>query len=136
MLDYKSPYFPYLEQQKHEAAILDAGLTEEDLKDDKFKNAYNKYQEILDSDVILALIKVAHHTLYKLQVFLDNIDFSTDVDNEGRPLFKPADVIKSIESIAVGRNSLIALEKEHKSGLAAQGRVRGDNTPGFADTMM
>lgn len=136
MLDYKSPYFPYVEQQKHEAAVLDAGLSDKELQDQTFKNAYNKYEEILNSDVILQLIKVAHRTLYKTQVFLDNLDFNTYVDDSGRPMYKPKDVMQDIESIAKARNNLINLEKEHKSGLAAQGKVRGDNTPGFADIMM
>ena len=62
MLDFKSPYYKYLEQEKHEAALLDSGLTEEDLKNPEFIDAYNKYQEILDSDPILSLIKTAYRT--------------------------------------------------------------------------
>ena len=36
MLDYKSPYFKYAERDKHEAALVDSGLTEKDLQDPLF----------------------------------------------------------------------------------------------------
>ena len=42
MLDFKSPYFQYTEQDKHEAALADSELTENDLKDPLFIAAYQK----------------------------------------------------------------------------------------------
>ena len=52
MLDYKSPYFTFLEQHKHEAALVDSGLSEADLNDPLFVKAINKYKELLDSGII------------------------------------------------------------------------------------
>lgn len=134
MLDFKSVYFMYNEQDKSEAAKIDAGLADEELEDELFLAAYRKYNEIVESDSILSLIKVAHRTLYKTQVFLDSIDF-TETTDDGKPLYKPSDVVKDIESIAKSRNSLISLELDHKKGLGEKSKVRGDNTPGFADMM-
>jgi hypothetical protein len=131
MLDYKSPYFTFLEQHKHEAALADSGLTEDDLTDPTFVKAINKYRELLDSDPILSLIKIAHKTLYKMQVFLDNIDFS-DVDEYGKPIYKPKDVIADIGSIGKMRKDLQTLEIDYKKGLAASDRkVRGDVEIGY-----
>ena len=56
-LDYKSPYFAYLEQDKHYAALVDSGLESEHIKNPQFVAAYNKYKEIQNSDPILSLIK-------------------------------------------------------------------------------
>lgn len=134
MLDYKSPYFQYLEQDKNEASLADSRLTEKETKDEDFINAYNKYQEILDADAILSLIKTAHRTLYKTQVFLDNIDLQ-DVDEMGKPIYKPDQVIKDIGAIGKMRTYLQELEVEYKKGLAAKSKIRGDNTPGFLDGM-
>lgn len=131
MLDYKSPYFTFLEQHKHEAALVDSGLTEDDLLDPLFIKAINKYKELLDSDPILSLIKIAHNTLYKMQVFLDNIDFS-DTDEYGKPIYKPKDVIADIGSIGKMRKDLQTLEIDYKKGLAASDRkVRGDAELGY-----
>ena len=134
VLDYKSPYFQYLEKDKHESALDDSGLKEEDLKDEKFLAAYRKYQEIQESDPILSLIKTAFKTLHKMQVFLDNIDFNLDVDADGRPLYKPKDVINDIKSISECRTQLKELEIMHKKDLAESGeRIRGDAEVGLFD---
>ena len=130
MLDFKSPYYKYLEQEKHEAALLDSGLTEEDLKNPEFIEAFNKYQEILYSDPILSLIKTAYRTLYKTQVFLDSIDF-TEVDDMGKPLYKPKDVMLDISTIGKMREALNELEEKHKNSLSADSNVRGDVELGF-----
>lgn len=133
VLDFKSPYFQYLERDKHNAALEDSGLKEEDLKDETFLAAYHKYQEIQDSDPTLALIKTAYRTLHKMQVHLDNIDFE-EVDQDGKPINKPKDVIADIGAIAKMRDSLKELEIIHKKDLAASGnKVRGDSELGFAD---
>lgn len=129
-LDYKSPYFSYLEQDKHYAALVDSGLESEHIKNPEFIAAYNKYKEIQESDPILSLIKIAHRTLYKTQVFLDSIDY-TELDEMQRPLYKPKSVIEDIGSIAKMRNSLIELEEQHKKRLVAQSKLRGDAEPGF-----
>lgn len=130
MLDFKSPYFRYLEKDKHDAALLDSELTSEDLKNPEFVNAFNKYQEIQEADEILLLIKTAQRTLYKTRVFLDNIDYS-EVDDMGRPIYKPKDVMADIDSISKMRKNLLALEEEHKSSLGQTSNVRGGVELGF-----
>lgn len=112
----------------------DSGLKESDLKDEAFLAAYHKYQELQGADPILSLIKTAYKTLHKMQVFLDNIDFAEDVDADGRPLYKPKDVIADIKSIADVRRELKELEATHKKDLSESGtKVRGDVALGFKD---
>ena len=132
VLDFKSPYFKYLERDKHEAALADSGLIEKDLEDEDFLAAFRKYREIQEEDPILALIKTAYHTLYKMRVHLDSVDFS-DVDADGKPIYKAKDVIADLKSISIARTELAALEQLHKTGLAAQEKTRGDQTPGAFD---
>lgn len=132
-LDFKSPYFQYREAEKHIAALADSGLTEEQVKDEEFLAAFRKYKEIQEADPILSLIKTAYNTLYKLQVFLDNIDFEEDKDGEGRLLYKPKEIMDSISSIAQMRTKLQELETTHKKNLAAESKVRGDSEIGFMD---
>lgn len=133
-LDFKSPYFKYTEQEKHEAALSDSELTEEDIKDEMFLAAFRKYKELQETDPILSLIKTAYNTLHKMQVFLDNIDFSNDVDADGRPLYKPKDVIADIKSIALSRTQLQELEEMHKRDMRESGlKVRGDAEMGWLD---
>ena len=108
-LDFKSPYFKYLEKDKHEAALADSGLEESHL-----------------------LIKTAYHTLYKTQVFLDSIDYS-ERDDTGKPIYKPKDVMNDIATIGNLRTKLQELEILHKTNMAAASRVRGDIQTGFME---
>lgn len=133
VLDFKSPYFQYKEGDKHTAAMGDSGMTEEMLKDEKFLAAFRKYREIQESDPILSLIKTAYNTLFKLQIFLDNVDFEQDVDADGRLLYKPKEIFDSIASIATMRTKLQELEVMHKKNLAAASKVRGDTELGLYD---
>lgn len=134
VLDFKSPYFQYLEKDKHEAALEDSGLTETDLKDPVFLAAFRKYKEIQNADPILSLIKTALKTLQKMQVFFDSIDFFEDVDSEGRPLYKPKDVVNDIKSIKEARIQLIELENLHMKDLSEEGSsVRGNVELGYRD---
>lgn len=132
VLDFKSPYFKYLERDKHEAALMDSGLTEDDLKDEVFLNAYHKYQELQETDPILSLIKTAYKTIFKMQVHLDSIDFS-EVDADGKPIYKPKDVIGDLTSISKIRAELKTLEELHKTDQEAQAKVRGDVSLGLLD---
>ena len=109
-LDFKSPYLKWTEKQRHEAALADSGLNEEHLKDEKFKAAYHKYDQIQNTDPFLELIKTAYKTLRKTKIFLDSIDFNNDIDSEGRPLYKPKDVMADIGMIGKMRVQLDELE--------------------------
>lgn len=132
VLDFKSPYFKYLEREKHEAALADSGLTENDLRDADFVAAYRKYQEMQEADPILALIKTGYHTLYKLRVHLDSIDFS-EVDVDGKPIYKPKDVLGDLAGIAKMRTELQTLEQLHKTEQEAAAAVRGGVELGMLD---
>ena len=84
--------------------------------------------------MMFSFIKTAFKTLHKMQVFLDNIDFNLDVDADGRPLYKPKDVINDIKYISECRTQLKELEIMHKKDLAESGeRIRGDAEVGLFD---
>lgn len=133
MIDWKSPYQQYLEQEKHTAALEDSGLTEDEWNDPDFRAACRKYQEIKDSSRILSLIKTAYRTLEKMRVSLDNIDFE-ERDNNLKPIFKPKDVLADIASIGTMADKLKELELSYKKDLlTTTSKNRGDVEEGFDD---
>lgn len=133
MLDWKSPYQQYLESEKHEAAMKDSGLTDEEWNDPDFRAACRKYQEIIDSSRILSLIKTAYRTLEKMRVSLDNVDFE-ERDNNQKPIFKPKDVLADIASIGTMADKLKELEISYRKGLiTTASKNRGDVEEGFDD---
>lgn len=133
MLDFKSPYLEYLEQDRHEASLSDSGLTQEDWEDSDFRAACRKYMEIKDSSRILSLIKTAYRTLEKMRVFLDNIDF-TETDGNGKYLNDPKKILESINQIGKMRNYLKELEIDYKKDQSSSNtRYRGDVELGLDD---
>lgn len=133
MLDFKSPYLEYIEQDRHEASLQDSGLTEEEWNDPDFRAACRKYIEIKDSSRILSLIKTAFRTLEKMRVFLDGIDF-TDVDGNGKYLNDPKKILESISQIGKMNDYLKELEinyKKDQSSVAT--KFRGDAEIGLDD---
>ena len=133
MIDWKSPYQQYLEQERHLAALEDSGLTDDEWNDPDFRAACRKYQEIKDSSWILSLIKTAYRTLEKMRVSLDNIDFE-ERDNNLKPIFKPKDVLADIASIGTMADKLKELELSYKKDLlTTTSKNRGDVEEGFDD---
>lgn len=133
MIDWKSPYQQYLEQERHLAALEDSGLTNDEWNDPDFRAACRKYQEIKDSSRILSLIKTAYRTLEKMRVSLDNIDFE-ERDNNLKPIFKPKDVLADIASIGTMADKLKELELSYKKDLlTTTSKNRGDVEEGFDD---
>lgn len=133
MLDFKSPYLEYIEQDRHEAAMADSGLTEEEWEDSDFRAACRKYMEIKDSSRILSLIKTAFRTLEKMRVFYDTIDFA-DVDGNGKYLNDPKKILEGIGQIGKMNDYLKELEinyKKDQSSVAT--KFRGDAEIGLDD---
>ncbi len=130
--DFKSPYWNYLEEDKHNKALIDSELTEKEFNDPLFQAALKKYREIIDSDRILSLIKTTNGVLWKTQVYLESVDFS-DVDENGKPIVSPKQVMENLPMIAKMRDHLQELEVKHKQGLAEKEKIRGDNSPGMMD---
>lgn len=133
MLDFKSPYLEYIEQERHEQAMKDSELTNEEWEDPDFRVACRKYMEIKDSSRILSLIKTAFRTLEKMRVFLDNIEF-TDMDGNGKYLNDPKKVLESIGQIKKMNDYLRELEDDYKKDQESTNtRYRGDVEIGLDD---
>lgn len=133
-VDWKSPYQQYLEMEKHNAAIEDSGLTNEEWQDPVFRAAVRKYIEIKDSSRILSLIKTAHRTLEKMRVFLDNIDLDERDPMTNKPIWKGKDILDNIGSIGIMTDRLHDLEEKYKKDLLENSKsLRGDREIAYDD---
>ena len=133
MLDFKSPYLEYIEQDRHEASMSDSGLSEDEWNDPDFRAACRKYIEIKDSSRILSLIKTAFRTLEKMRLFFYTIEF-TDVDGNGKYLNDPKKILESIGQIGKMNDYLKELEINYKKDqMASSTKFRGDAEIGLDD---
>lgn len=132
--DFKSPYFQYLEMEKHKAALEDSGLTEEEFNDPDFRAAVKKYLEIINSSRKLTLIKTAYRTLEKLRVWLDELDVDERDPATYKPIFKPKEIMDAISAISPMFDKLKELELAHqKDLLESKKSLRGDREVAYDD---
>ncbi len=133
-LDFKSPYFEFLEQERHKSALEDSGLSKEEFDDPDFRAACRKYIEIKDSSRILTLIKTAHRTLEKTRIFLDSVDLGERDITTNKYINDPKKILDTIGQIGTLRQKLIELEDAYKKDLSeSKSKLRGDNERGFMD---
>lgn len=131
--DWKSPYFQFLEQDKHNEAIKDSGLTKEEFNDSLFKIACQKYDELQNSSLDIKLLKAAMIAVEKQIFYLENVDLQERDDVTGKPIFKSKDLIAEIKGCKDLISSLRELEVQVKKGLETESTVRGNTELGMFD---
>lgn len=129
-IDWKSLYAGFSNQERHEAALKDAKITEEEWNDPVFRAACRKYVSIQDSNRYVRLLQTAEEVTDKIIDFFNNIDLTRE-DNQGKPLIKVSDVQKAMENAAKQIETLKQIESLVKKELTEQSQIRGGATEGF-----
>lgn len=129
-IDWKSLYSNYSNQEKHEAALKDSGLTEKEFNDPIFREACRKYVAIQDSNRYVRLLQAAQEVTDKIIDYFNNIDL-TSTDDQGKPLIKITDIQKAMDQSVKQIESLKMIESLVKKELAEQSTIRGGAIEGF-----
>ena len=128
---WRSPYADYEEQVRHQEALRDANLTEEEFNDPDFRAACRKYRALQDSNRSIRLLEAAHTTADNLMDYFNNIvDFGLRKE-DGTPIYKTKDVIAEISSLHKVHEELTILEAQVKKELQESSYVRGGAVDGF-----
>lgn len=133
MCDWGSPYSDYAERERHEEAIKDAGLTEEEWNDPVFRAACRKYRELQDSSRSLKLIKSAQGVVDKITDYFDTLDIQERDAVTGKPIFKTKDIMAELSNVSTVVEQLATLEILYKKEQEAASGLMGDVTTGFMD---
>ena len=108
-LDWESQYFNIPEQDRHEAALNDASLTEEEFNDSDFRDACKRYEEIQNSNISIRLLKSAMKSVETVIYYLDHVDVNERNPIDGKRIFKTKDLIieiKGCKDLIVGIQEL------------------------------
>lgn len=131
-IDWRSPYNQFTNQEKHEEALRDSGLTEAQFDDEIFRAACRKYQELQEKSIIGSLLQSQYNTIQKMKIHYDNLDLE-QTDSEGRPIYKPKDILAEIAATAKAIDGIRALEEQWKKEQEVEASLRGDAEAGFLD---
>ena len=129
-IDWKSPYSGFSNQEKHEASLSDAELTEEEWNDPTFRAACRKYVSLQDSNRYVRLLQASQQVTDKIIDYFQNIDFDA-TDEQGKPLVKVADIQKAMDQSVKQIESLKQIEALVKKELTEQSQIRGGAVEGF-----
>ena len=122
--DWESPYFQYPEQERHEEALKDSGLTEAEFNDLTFRCACQKYQEIQESSLDIKMLKAAMSAVDKQIFYLENVDLQERDPVTGKPIFKSKDLIAEIKGCKDLISTLRELQVQVKRGLEVENNLR------------
>ena len=130
-IDWKSQYSQYSEQERHEEALSDSGITESEFNDPNFREACRKYRALQDSNKSIRLLEAAKKAADQFIDYFETIIDLNERDNNGKPVFSAEKVMKEMSTLHKVHEELITLEDQVKKELTEQSTVRAGATDGF-----
>lgn len=130
-IDWNSIYKDYLEQDKHEEALKDSKLTEDEFNDPAFREACRKYRSIQDSTRIIRMLKSAQHACDRLSIYFDTVNPTERDELTGKPIYKAKDIMAEVQQISKVNDELITLEGQVKKEISEKSSIRAGATEGF-----
>lgn len=129
-ISWKSPYANYSEQERHQAALKDGEITEEEWEDPTFRAACRKYKALQESNRYVRLLQAAELVTDRIIDYFNNLNLN-ETDDQGKPLIKIADIQKAMENSAKQIETLNQLEALVKKEITEQTQIRGGAVEGF-----
>lgn len=123
-LDWKSPYSQYTELERHEEALRDSGLTEEEFNDPVFREACRKYRTLQESNLSVRMLNAAK---LGAQQFIDYFTIIADLnerDVNGKPVFDAKKHFETMSKMHDLHEELTSLENLVKKELTETSTLR------------
>lgn len=130
-IDWKSPYSQYLEQERHEEALNDSGLTEKEFNDPIFRDACRKYKALQNSNKSIQLLNAAKTATDKFIEYFENIVDLNDRDQNGKPIYTAEKVMKEVAQLSKVHEQLKILEAQVKQEMEISSGTRAGVQKGF-----
>lgn len=130
-LDWQSVYADYPEQERHQEAIKDSGLTETEFNDPTFRAACRKYRALQEETRSIKMLKAAQNTVDKFIDYFNNIDPEERDLQTGKPIFKVKDIMAEISNLDKVHQELLILEGQVKKEIAETSSIRGGAVDGY-----
>mgnify|MGYP003371721324 CR=1 FL=1 len=130
-LDWLSPYSDYAEQERHQEALKDSGLTEAEFDDPIFRAACRKYRALQDETRSIKMLKAAQNTVDKFIDYFNNIDPEERDLQTGRPIYKVKDIMAEISSLSKVNGELKDLEGQVMKEKSEESALRAGAKEGF-----
>lgn len=133
-IDWQSIYSDYMEQDRHNEALRDSGLTEEQFNDPDFRAACRKYRELQESNRSIRMLRAAQMTVDRFVNYFTNVDPEERDVETNKPIYKVKDIMAEMSNLSKVNEELKILESQCKKDLAESSQLRGGVSDGFIPT--
>lgn len=130
-LDWKSPYSDYPEQERHQEALKDSNISEEEFNNPEFRAACRKYRELQESNRSIKLLKAAQNMVDKFIDYFNNVDVEERDIQTGKPIYKVKDTMSEVSNLDKVHDELIALENKVKKEISNTSSIRAGAKEGY-----
>lgn len=130
-IDWGSFYCQDPEQVRHQSALKDSGLTEEEFADPVFRAACRKYRQIQESNLAIKSLAAARVTISKFIDYFNTLDPQERDEQTGKPIYKVKDVMTEVSSLSKVLEELKTLEGIAKKEMQEQSQIRAGASDGF-----
>lgn len=130
-ISWKSPYNQYSEQERHEEALNDSGLSDSEFNDPSFREACRKYKSLQESNKSIKLLQAAKTAADQFIEYFTTIVDLNERDQNGKPIFQAEKVMKEMAMLNKVHEELVTLEKQVKQETTEQSSIRGGAIDGF-----
>lgn len=129
-IDWQSVYADYPAQERHQEALRDAQLTDEEWEDPVFRAACRKYQALQESNRSIQMLHSAQNVIDKIKLYFDNIDLE-ERDDKGKPIYKVKDVQVELAKSDEILEALHRLEDRVKKEIIETSSIRAGAVDGY-----
>ena len=133
-IDWNSPYSKYSEQERHEEALRDGGLTLEEFDDEVFRCACRKYKLIQETSKIGKLLQSQKNMVDRMTIYFDTLDFDERDPLTNKPIYKMKDVLDEMSKTGKALENIEILEESYKKEQEKESSLRGGRIGGRFDS--
>ena len=128
---WKSVYSEYDEQERHQEALKDAEMTDEEFNNPEFRAACRKFRQIQESRLSVRLLSAAQEMTNKFIEYFKTVDPLERDETTNKPVYKAGDIMKEISNLGKMLDELVDLEKRVKKDMAEKSTIRAGAIEGF-----
>lgn len=125
-ISWDSVYSDYTEQERHQEALKDSNITEEEFNDSVFRAACRKYREIQESNKSIKLLHAAQAMVDKFIDYFETADPLERDEQTGKPIYKVKDIQAEMKNLVDVHETMIQLEEQVKKQIETRTSLRGN----------
>ena len=128
---WKSIYADYDEQERHQEALKDAEMTDEEFNNPEFRAACRKFKSIQESNKSIRLLHSANSMVDKFIDYFENADPMERDEQTGKPIYKVKDIQAEMKNLIDVHSTMVELENQVKKQITEKSSIRGGAVEGY-----